>query len=171
MWTDRVATEVDRRLTGAQSKRGAGIVSLWSREVVEVADIQRESVAEVVRIMWTMRHGSAQRLETVLAREGFAYALATHLFAVDAFGGAPTREERVAVREAVEVLSHSRTQSEIASVLFGDGVAETMGWTPLGIPDHAGYRWAIERALQRIDHVGAANALRDGVTLADQLGD
>src|SRR5262249_49484162 len=33
---------------------------------------------------------------------------------------------------------------DMAAVL-GDGAASALGWTPVGIPEHGGYRWAIAR--------------------------
>ncbi|MEQ1690787.1 MAG: hypothetical protein ABMA00_05840 [Gemmatimonas sp.] len=164
MWTDRVATEVDRRVAGKPARVGHGIVSLWSREILQASDVQRESAAETARVMWTLLHGAASSVESVLAREGLAYALAERIVDASPYGGAPSGEERTVVCDALEVLRGSRHQSDIAGVLYGDSVSATMGWTTLGIPDHAGYRWAIERATQCIERVGAARALREGAS-------
>jgi hypothetical protein len=50
------------------------------------------------------------------------------------------------VGDAVALLGASELRGEIAAVLFGDAAALALGWTPLGLPWHAGYRWAIARA-------------------------
>jgi hypothetical protein len=54
--------------------------------------------------------------------------------------------EAALVGDAVELLGASEQRGDIAAVLFGDPAALALGWTPLGLPWHAGYRWAIARA-------------------------
>ena len=162
MWTDRVATEVDDRLSAKRSRSGYGLVSMWSREECTLAEVTREVVAETVRIMWASIHGASDRIQTVFAREGLAYAIAARVCDVEPYGGSPNMEEQMLVLEALEMLCGTRRQSEIVAVLYGDGVATTMGFDTLGIGDRAGYRVAIDQAADRVRLVGAARALRNG---------
>lgn len=163
LWTDRVATEVDERVTGKSRVPHRGIISLWSREETSAADVARESIAEAVRVMWHAQHGIADTLNRVLACEGLAYALAEAHSGSGAHAGVAAPEETVAVIEAFEVLGDTTQASEIAGVLYGDDAAKEMGWTPLGIPKYAGYRWAIARAKAHVEAVGETKALQQGV--------
>lgn len=52
------------------------------------------------------------------------------------------------------------TMADIVSVLYGDSACVTFGWTPLGLADHSGYRWAIEQATRVIARAGPRDALR-----------
>lgn len=162
LWTDRVATEVDERVTGKARVAHRGIVSIWSREESTPADVAREVAAETVRTMWHAQHGVADTLTRVLACEGLAYAVAASYGTLDSYSAAAAPEETVAIIEAFEILGDTTHASEIAGVMYGDDAAKEMGWTPLGLPAHAGYRWAIQRAAAHIAAVGAAKALRDG---------
>ena len=136
LWTDRVATEVELRT----DPDPPALVRFWAGEPVEVADVERESVAAALRAGWRATHGPARTLDAVLAREGHAYASAGSSFGVLGVG------EAELVRDAVELLGGSEKRGDIAAVLFGDPAAVALGWTPLGLPWHAGYRWAIARA-------------------------
>ena len=166
LWTDRVATEVDERVSAKQRVPHQGVVSIWSREENGTENIARESGAETVRVMWHAIHGIADTLGRVLACEGLAYALAQPLGGLGRFAAPTTPEENVAVIEAFEVLGDTRQAGEIAGVLYGDDAAKEMGWTPLGIPQYAGYRWAIQRAATHIRRHGAPAALANGIVSA-----
>ena len=151
MWTDRLATEVRHR-TNAARRDAHGEILVWADDPPSVATIERESIAEVVRTMWTSLHGSTGSLHAVLAREGMAYALA---------GTAPPpRPDRARVSEAIEVLGDTPALGDIVAVLYGDAAAVTLGYTPLGLGDRAGYSFAIEEALESIAKFGAAGAIR-----------
>lgn len=167
LWSDRVATEVDERVTGKPRVPHRGIISLWSREENTVATIARESAAEAVRVMWHAEHGIADTLNRVLACEGLAYALAASAADLGPYSAPLMPEESIAVIEALEVLGDTRQAGEIAGVLYGDAAAKEMGWTPLGIPPYAGYRWAIQHAAAGVRNFGAAASLATGTLHPD----
>jgi hypothetical protein len=154
MWTDRLATEIEYRTT-AKRRADHGQVILWSREAITAEDVRCESVAETVRTMWTALHGQARTLRTVLAREGLAYALADPKSIAQPENG-------VAITDALEILGESTTLGDIVAVLYGDAVADQMGWPPLGISDRGGAKWAAQRAKRMIAEIGEAAALRAG---------
>lgn len=159
LWTDRVATEVDERVSAKRRVPHQGVISLWSREENGTEIIAREAAAEAVRVMWHAIHGVADTLNRVLACEGLAYALAEPLGGLGRYAPPITPEETVGVIEALEVLGDTRQAGEIAGVLYGDAAAKEMGWTPLGISQYAGYRWAIQRAIAHVSAHGAAEAI------------
>lgn len=162
LWTDRIATEVDERVTGKERRAHHGIVNIWSREGFTSEDVVRESVAEVVRVMWHATHGVADTLLRVLTCEGFAYAF--HQPAGTFYPFEPlSPEEAVAVAEAIAMLGDSRQPGDIAGVLYGDDATIEMGYTPLGLPAHVGYRWAVSQARQQLALHTAAQSLRMSV--------
>jgi len=63
LWTDRVATEVDERVSAKQRVRHQGVISLWSREQNGTDIIAREASVEAVRVMWHAIHGVADTLK------------------------------------------------------------------------------------------------------------
>ena len=163
LWTDRIATEVGDRIADKPRRAGFGIVSLWSREENTMPDVVRESAAETVRVMWAAIHGACDTLHRALHLEGLAYAIATRFAGQSRYNSELTAEENVAVLDAIEILGDTRIVGDVAGVLFGDTVAKEMGWTPLGIADNAGYRWAVAHTERQIQRVGAAHALRASV--------
>jgi hypothetical protein len=152
MWTDRIATEVQHR-TLADRRAGHGEILLWTGDALDGELVRRESVAEAVRTMWTARVGLATTLSAVLAREGLAYALGSNAY------GANTSQDDAKVAEVMEVLGDTATLGDIVAVLYGDATATALGWTPLGVPELAGFRWAIARADEVVARTGAAGAL------------
>ncbi len=159
LWTDRVATEVQYRTVAAR-RPGFGQVYVWTREPVSVDGLEREACAEAYRVICTAEHGPADTLHGVLRREGAAYALAARCMSTPQAVDAVSAEDATAVLGALEVLGDSRDAGEIATVLFGDDCARTMGWATLGVPDRAGYRWAIARAASGHPDVHDVHGLR-----------
>lgn len=152
MWTDRVATEVHHRTFGDR-RAEHGIVLLWAGDVLDAEIVRRESSAEAVRVMWTSTHGPAATLRAVLAREGLAYALASSPF------GNSTPADDAKIEDAIGILGDTHTLGDIIGVLYGDAAAICLGHTPLGLAEHAGYRWAIARATALVDRAGQSEAL------------
>lgn len=158
MWTDRVATEVNYR-TVEERKPGYGMVYQWTRETLTREGVEREACAETLRVIWTALHGPARSMRAVLHREGLAYAIASRCMTAPVPVERPTPEEAAMVEGALEVLGDSDNSGEIAAVLFGDTIAEQMGWATLGLPDRAGYRWAIARAID-LQHLATTPVAR-----------
>ena len=157
MWTDRLATEILHCTTG-ERRPAHGTALLWPGDALDEVHVRRECAAEVVRIMWTSFHGVPATLDAVLAREGLCYALTPRA------GAASGDDDSAAVNHAIGVLGDTSTQGDIVAILYGDPAAITMGWTPLGISEMAGYRWAITRAREIVEQVGAPAALRGSFT-------
>jgi hypothetical protein len=155
LWTDRLATEVEYRTT-AERRAGCGLVYQWTREPIDPAAVRREAAAESVRVMWTSHHapkGHSRSVREILRREGLAYAIGGNTF-----GDLQTNEAR-AIAEALDVLADSTAAGDLGSVLYGDPVAVAHGWTPLGIAEHGGFRWAVRTAEDLIRRVGAPAAM------------
>ena len=155
MWTDRLATEVAHRTFGERVP-GRGLVTLWTREAISAADIEREAAAETVRVAWTALHGPATTLRAVVAREGFAYGSLVEPTSTDI-------ENPASVESAIAILGDSTDPGDAAAVLYGDSVAEAMGWQLVGVADRAGFRWAAVAAAAAIRRDGAPDAFRAGI--------
>ncbi|MDQ6885854.1 MAG: hypothetical protein M3068_01030 [Gemmatimonadota bacterium] len=162
MWTDRVATEAEHRTTGMRRPL-RGLVQIWAGEPISAEDVQREASAETVRTIWTELHGQTTTLSAVLAREGLSYALGSNPF------GPPRAEDEETLKGALQVLGDTTASDEITTVLYGDEAATRMGWTPLGLADHAGFRWAAEVAARVVAECGPERALRQSWTLGDLM--
>lgn len=152
-WTDRLATEIEHR-TAHRLPSGRGLVLHWTREAPTAEQIRRETIAEVVRVMALAAQDRRESVRSVLDREGLAYALGGNPY------GPVTAEDQHAVGDAVEVLGASETIGDMTAILYGDAAAAAWGWTPAGIAEHGGYRWAIEHARRRIEDLGPSAALR-----------
>lgn len=129
MWTDRISTEIDHRLAEVASDS----ILLWTGEEVSVDVVRRETIAQVVRL-----RSSARTTEEVAMREGLAYA-----------SSGAEGEWDDAVAEALKVVGADEALATKAALLYGDDVAKTMGFVPLGLRDHAGYRHCIAMASAR----------------------
>ncbi len=151
-WTDRLATEVEHR-TLHRLPSGHGLILHWTRERPTAEQIRREAIAEAVRVMARAGPGYRASVRSLLCREGLAYAL----------GGTPygpvTAEDQQAVGDALEVLGLSDTIGDMTAVLYGDAAAAALGWALAGVPEHGGYRCAIDDAARRVDDLGAPATL------------
>jgi hypothetical protein len=153
LWTDRLATEIRHRTLG-RPPRGRGLVLHWTRDPPTTEQIRREAIAEAVRVMVVALRTRHESVTSVLDREGMAYALGGNPY------GPVTAVDARAVSEAVDVLGDSDQIGDMTAVLYGDAAATALGWTAAGVPEHGGYRWAIDQAGRRISKAGASSALR-----------
>lgn len=151
MWTDRLANDVER-IAADERVAGKGQIVFWTREPVTVADVVREARAELTRVAWTARHGRALALRAVLEREGLARAVGDE-------AAPPADEPWGDVAAIVARDGDAIGLDRVAPVLFGDAVAETLGWTPRGLPADAGLRWAAAEARQALRTHGASAVL------------
>ena len=154
-WTNRMATEIEHR-TARRMPSGTGLVLHWTRETPTAEQIRREAIAEAVRVMAVATPRRPESVRSLLHREGLAYALGGNPY------GPLTAEDRRAVDDAMEVLGASEMLGDMTAVLYGDAAANALGWTPAGIAEYGGYRWAIDQARRRIIELGAPAALRLG---------
>jgi hypothetical protein len=125
MWTDRIATEVEHRL-GEPTKQ----ILLWTGEDTTADAVRRETIAQVIRI-----ERRARTTFEVAMREGYAYALSGDDGELD-----------TDVEAALKIVGRDDSLPTKAALLYGDDVARTMGFVPLGLRDRAGYGHCIALA-------------------------
>jgi hypothetical protein len=155
MWTDRLATELQMRAGGNREPRTM-TVAFWSREPIALADVERESRAEAVRAIRAAHCGPPRTVRELLACEGLAGAIA------GPSGGELTEDATTRIRNAADVLGDSASMADMVGVLYGDEALAAMGWPTLDLPNRGGFRWAADRAAERIGRVGLAAAIREG---------
>ena len=131
MWTDRLGTEVEHRLTG----RGAREVLLWTGEDTGEAAVASAAVAQLVREVWRARNGLPGTVVAAAAQEGLALSMA---------GMRGTRSAEAAA--VLEVLGDDTTLSSMVAFLYGDTAAEALGFTPVGLGDRVGESHAVALA-------------------------
>ncbi len=128
LWTDRIATEIEYRL-----EKTVNTVFLWTGEEVSPDVVRRETIAQVVRI-----EHPARTARELAIREGLAYA-----------SGGEAGEPDEAVAQALEIVGDEASVPTAAALLYGDDAAKLLGFLPLGLADHAGYRHCIAVAAQQ----------------------
>jgi hypothetical protein len=130
MWTDRLATEIEHRLLGCTWSQ----VLVWVDDTVSADAIVAQASAQLVRAAWTRLHGPPATLADAAGQEGLAAALGGTVEDGSVGRGDP------AVAEALDVLGDDPSLGTMVAVLYGDDAAQALGWTPLGLDDHAGLR-------------------------------
>jgi len=147
LWTDRLITEAEHRLRPDRPR--PTLVQMWAGEPVAAADVRREATAEAVRWVWTRAHGPAEDVLAAVTREGVALALSGSVL--------PPLDPAAhsAVEEAVAILGDSRAWADVLAVAYGDSLADALGLPPLGLPERAGCRYALQQAGRLLDVAGA----------------
>lgn len=149
-WTEKLQTEVHHAVS-VDRKRWHGIVRTWAGEPVTQSVVEGIACAEAVRVLWSALQAPSSSFASIVAREGLAGVLAT---------GAMDDAEDPSLAELADRLAGSTDPGTTAAFLFGDDVAKAMGWVPLGVPLNGGQRWAMTRAIARVEALGCAQALR-----------
>jgi hypothetical protein len=157
LWTDRVTTEVEHRLSPTNWSGGPGSVLLWTGEDVSEDVVVREAVAQLVRVAWMSVHGGPPVTTAEAAgQEGLAYAVT---------GTAGRRSDTAA--DAIEVVGSDPALATKTALLYGDEGAEMMGFLPLGLGTNEGYDHAIAVATDAATRSDAGDLLRKAWTPLD----
>lgn len=140
-WTNRYTTEASVRFPG----RGAltrpfasGLV--WTSESPTSEDIRRQVLSAIYRVAYQQRHGLPTTLRAMLDQEGLA----------GVFAGATPNLASEVLAEARRVISRVGDDPGYPTAfacLYGDEVAEQLGYRPLGLPARAGFTVALADAL------------------------
>jgi hypothetical protein len=156
MWTDRIATEIEHRIGG---RRWSEIV-LWSGEEVDADELRRLTRSQLVRAGWAVVHQPPRTVAQVAAQEGLAGALVNGRHAVSSDGA--TTDAKVA--EVLDKVGDETALALRASFLYGDEIAQKLGWTPLGLGERAGYSHSIAMAAETLANYTPSKLLHTGWT-------
>jgi hypothetical protein len=140
-WTNRYTSEFTMRFESGQAlKRGwlAGV--LWTSEAPSEQAVREEVLMTVYRAAYILQRGLAITLQQMLAQEGYAMALAgcTRL--------AITSDDVASTREVITPHLNARDRPTLMACLFGDAVARSLGYRPLGLSERAGLALALHDA-------------------------
>jgi hypothetical protein len=160
MWTDRIATEIEHRIGG---RRWSEIV-LWSGESVDADQLRRLTRSQLVRAGWAMVHQTPRTVAQVAGQEGLAGALAFGRDAVAEAVAAAGASTDPAVAEILDKVGDETALALRASFLYGDEIAQKLGWTPLGLGEGAGYGHSIAVAAETLANFTPSKLLHTGWT-------
>jgi hypothetical protein len=149
MWTDRLATEIEHRVGG---RRWSEII-VWSGEEVDADRLRRLTKAQMVRAGWATIHHPPRTVAQLAGQEGLSGAFARE-------DGDETPSPDAAVAEVLAVVGEDSHLATRAAFLYGDEVAEKLGWLPLGVGPSAGYQHSIALALEMLRSKTPSKLLR-----------
>ncbi len=137
-WTNRTFTEFAYRYERKyEIAHGWVTVVLWTSETPSVELIRERTREAWFRTCEELRTGPVKTLSDIMAREG-----ATMRFA----GRTKARYDAAtlaAIRATVDPHRSAAAAPIVFAALYGDEIAATLGYPPLGIPELGGYELAL----------------------------
>ncbi len=141
-WTNRAFAEFGHRYESKhQVQRGWIVVMLWSSEEPTADGVRTETLATLYRTVDERKHGAVCKLREVMEREGRTMRFAGHTRRYD-------DTTLRAIRATIEPLLDSHAAPIVMAALYGDAIAASLGYPPLGVPDRGGYELALANALE-----------------------
>ncbi len=135
-WTNRHFTDYGARFsTKAYLKRGWITATLWSSEPPSLGALNESLLAAIARAAHIGEHGHAETLGQMVAQEGYALNFAQVRPSLD-----PARLP--AVKALLEARLAATDQPTLMACLYGDAIAESLGYAPLGLGDMEGFAYA-----------------------------
>ncbi len=142
-WTNRSFAEFAHRYERKyEVPRGWASVAIWTSEDPTPELLERRTFESLYRTADERANGPVRTLGEILDREGRTMHFAGHRPRYD---GATLR----AIRERIEAYRNSHAAPEVFACLYGDEIARSLGYPPLGIPDRGGYDLAAYDAASR----------------------
>lgn len=145
-WTQRFLTDAewrfDEKYDIVPSRQNLGVwitVQLWTDVKATMGYVAYETKASIFRAIHRSRLGCPANLEEMIVQEGRAAV----------FGGKPSELSRDQLFEAnkkVEPYAHCTDKGTCIAVLYGDKIAHTLGYTPLGFTDFFGFEAGLANA-------------------------
>jgi hypothetical protein len=140
-WTNRYTTEFTHRFEQkAVHDRGWIVGLLWSSEPASQKTVREEILCSIHRTSYVQRHGRATSLRSMLAQEG---AVMTKAGCTEPELDA---DDLAYTREIIEPLLDATDRATIMACLFGDEVANMLGYRPQGLSRRAGFALALHEA-------------------------
>lgn len=140
-WTNRAFTEMANRFERTyEVARGWATVLFWTSEEPTLDRALFETLGALYRTLHERRFGPARTLGEMMRQEGRAAR----------FAGERTSLDDAALERARRILEPHRDSTAypvVAAALYGDDVATSLGYPPLGLPPRAGYALAHAEAL------------------------
>ncbi len=139
-WTNRAFTEFSHRYERKHEVgHGWATVIVWTSEEPSIELVRRRAFEAVYRTLDERRRGSVRTLREILDREGRTMRFSGHSLRYD-------DAAIVSIREKAEPHMDSTAAPVLFALLYGDEIAESLGYPPLGVPDRGGYDLALALA-------------------------
>jgi hypothetical protein len=141
-WTNRAFSEFAHQCENKyEVAHGWAIVAVWTAEEPAAELLRMRAFESVYRTVDERRNGPVRTLRQILDREGRTMRFAGHERRYD---DATLR----LIRERIEPHLDSHAAPIVMAALYGDVIAESLGYPPLGVPDRGGYELALVDALE-----------------------
>jgi PAS domain-containing protein len=139
-WTNRAFAEFSHRYEREHEvRRGWATVILWSSEEPSPDLVHMRTLETLYRTVDELEQGAVRTLRAILKREGRTMHFAGHARRYD---DATVQS----IRTRVEPHLESHAAPVVLAALYGDAIAQSLGYPPLGIPDRGGYELALANA-------------------------
>jgi len=141
-WTNRAFSEFAHQFENKYEVEHAwATVVVWTSEEPTPELLRRRAFESVYRAIDERHHGPVRSLRGIMEREGRTMLFAGHERRYD---DATLR----AIRERIEPYLDSQAAPIIFASLYGDAIAESLGYPALGVVDRGGYELAFANALE-----------------------
>jgi hypothetical protein len=141
-WTNRAFSEFAHQYENKyEVAHDWATVVIWTAEEPAPALLRLRAFESVYRTIDERRHGPVRTIREILDREGRTMRFAGHARRYD---DATVQS----IRTTIEPHLDSHLAPVVFAALYGDEVAESLGYPPLGIPDRGGYELALAQAIQ-----------------------
>lgn len=142
-WTHRYLSEFDYKFKlQGETKRGWATILSWTSEEPSEQQIRTETRRTIYRAAYIQKMGWPNTLEEIMQQEGLAAR-----FAQIKLSGL-TPDQLTNVQTIINPHKKTNHFPTVFTCLYGDQIAESVGFQPLGLPDHAGFAVALEEAYQ-----------------------
>ncbi len=143
-WTNRAFSEFAHRYERKHEvQRGWATVVMWSSEDPSEELVRTRTLETMYRTVDELEHGAVRTLRAILNREGRTMRFAGH---------EPRYDDATVqrIRERIEPHLDSHAAPVVLAALYGDDIARSLGYPPLGIPDRGGYELALANATEAV---------------------
>jgi hypothetical protein len=136
-WTNRAFSEFAHQYENKyEIAHGWVTVVIWTAEEPTAGLLRVRAFESVYRTVDERRNGPVRTLRQILEREGRTMRFARHERRYD-------DATLQSIREAIEPHFDSQAAPIVFAALYGDTIAASLGYPPLGVPDRGGYELAL----------------------------
>lgn len=141
-WTNRAFSEFAHQYENKyEVAHNWATVVIWTAEEPTPELLRRRAFESLYRTADERRHGPVRTIREILDREGRTMRFAGHVRRYD--------DATVdVIRTAIEPHLDSHAAPIVFAALYGDDIAQSLGYPPLGVPDRGGYELALTDAMK-----------------------
>ncbi|WP_189007026.1 hypothetical protein [Deinococcus roseus] len=141
-WTHRYLNDASARFNQAKYHLDWIPVMLWVSEDIKQENLRRSAFSNAFRHFYMLQHGAPETLQQMLDQEGQAQRFAEIPLTFSA-------EELEYTSEVLRPHLQSTHFPTLFTCMYGDHIAEKVGYPPQGLSDLAGFEWSLAQALKQ----------------------